>query len=149
MTLSYFLQTLSSTVCSRCLLSSYGFQLLLIFFFFLVWLPVVSLHLCNLVIIQGFGQFTLRFGSWFFCDSLVSVDSPLNFQLLCSLELCSLTPQASKVLTFCYMCSTRVGKFTQIFESSKFTYLLPQSTAVLSFKDRFLSGPCLFFHKAL
>ena len=47
------------------------------------------------------------------------------------------------------MCSTRVGKFTQIFESSKFTYLLPQSTAVLSFKDRFLSGPCLFFHKAL
>lgn len=123
MTFSYFLQILSSTVHSRCLLSSYSFQLLLIFFFFLVWLPVVSLNLCNLVIIQGFGQFTFRFWCSFFCDSLVSVDSPLNFQLLCSLELCSLTPQASKVLTFCYMCSTQVGKFTPFLKSSKFAYL--------------------------
>ena len=89
----------------------------------MVWLPVVSLHLCNLVIIQGFGQLTFRFWCSFFCDSLVSVDSRLNFQLLCSLELCSLIPQVSKVLTFCYMCSTQVGKFTQFFKSSKFTYL--------------------------
>lgn len=112
------------------------------YFFFLVWLPVVSLHLCNFRPSKDLGSSHSDFGAHFsvilcFCGFF------LNFQR--QSELCLLIP-SQQGFNFCYV-AHKLGNSLSFLQQQ--IYISSQSTcsSVLG-KDSFLWVPAIF-HKAL